>query len=227
MPKIIFTTVGTSAMQKLKSPTALVDADLEVPLERNKTLYGVVRQRLITTLSQQTQRLMAGDADFFDTSAEIASLVAMHRHNAIGPITREDRLVLLCSDTLMGHVCAEANTRVLETVLGWPVMPPETVCGLRAEKPNTFQAGLESLKAVVESHCKGPEARWFNITGGFKGAIPYATLLAWDHRMNVAFLFERSTKVCIIPRPSNWPGESVFDEARQCMQLGLGALRQE
>lgn len=227
MPKLIFTTVGTSAIQKLKASAALTDDDLEVPLRQISTLYDVILQQLIATLSQQTRRLLAGDAVYFDVSAEIASLVAMHRNAETGPITQADTIVLLGSDTLMGRACAEANASVLETVLGWSVMPPETVQSLRADEPDTFQQGLESLKAIVQSYSKGPETRWFNITGGFKGAIPYATLLAWDHRMSVAFLFERSTEVCIIPRPSNWPAKSsVFDEVQQCTRLGLGSLRQ-
>ena len=46
--------------------------------------------------------------------------------------------------------------------------------------------------------------RYFNITGGFKGIIPFATILAFEKRILLMYLYETSNDLIIIDPPCDF-----------------------
>jgi putative CRISPR-associated protein (TIGR02619 family) len=126
----------------------------------------------------------------------MASLVAMDGNEGIGDITSEDMIALLYSKTPDGKVCAEINAEAIKHK--WQIEPDmKEVAGLDPDKPEIFATeGLKNLidisRNLLVEYSGGDYDRYFNITGGYKGAIPIQTLQAIMKNVPIIYLFENS-----------------------------------
>jgi len=229
MPKLILVTVGTSALEKCCDKNKYPDVEeLAIQLNRKgetSQLYTEVKENVLKNLKTNTQRNVENrDTDYSKLSAELASLLAMGKNPGIGKIENDDRIVLLHSDTTDGKLCAEANAEVMRQEVKindevkkkiWHVEEPIKIEDLRVDDPENFYNGLQNLKTKVTSLVKGPQSNYFNITGGFKGVIPFITVLAWDLLFpKLFYLYEKSEQIVVLSRPNNWPTDSVFDKMK-------------
>jgi CRISPR/Cas system-associated protein Csm6 len=130
------------------------------------------------------------------------------------------RIILLHSETSEGRLCSKALEETIKGAQGDAQLVDPTVkdCvqsrqidGIKVNDPEAFKTnGLDNLQKIVQEFCGEPVAgnqpppnlRFFNMTGGYKGLIPYATILAWDYAMSLCYLYdEESDRLIELPRP--------------------------
>jgi len=132
-------------------------------------------------------------------SAEVTStaFLAAHPQSGFGGGLDPNRvrIVLLASDTAVGLFCAHVNASLLHQVLvrpackcgarfddfgrgsACPAVRVRVVPGMEARRLDTIYPHLQDL---CRTEAKGCDRVVFNITGGYKGAVPAITWLAGD-----------------------------------------------
>jgi putative CRISPR-associated protein (TIGR02619 family) len=178
--------------------------------------YSNIQSDVKDTLTLLNDKLedMVTDGPF--APAEIASLWKL------GLNKDQDRVVLLYSDTPEGIFCARVlalyiNQHIAQCELGdGSDKDVRKIKGLQVKDANEFkQTGLNELKNSIENITemyRQIDERILNITGGFKVAIPYLTVLAWDYLMVIIYLYEESDSLIEIKKPANVGLRVNFDE---------------
>jgi putative CRISPR-associated protein (TIGR02619 family) len=116
-----------------------------------------------------------------------------------------DRVVLLCSETEEGAICAEEVRRLLADHVR-VTAECRKVDGLQATDATRFRrVGVQNLFAELDRHCEstrsgGADSVFLNVTGGFKSAVPYVTLYGLLHQVPVVYIFERSDRLFTLPQ---------------------------
>lgn len=154
-------------------------------------------------------------------SAELASLRMFKKNEELG-LSKDDVIALLSTDTEEGKFCADVNKNVLDKS-GWcNVLEPTILTGLKTKRTKEnekisqsfIDAGLKKLKEEVEKLLsKEYKNKYFNITGGFKGVIPFATCLAIEKGINLIYLYEESDDLIVIKPPTKF--KCSFEETLQ------------
>jgi CRISPR/Cas system-associated protein Csm6 len=122
---------------------------------------------------------------------------------------------LLHSDTAEGKLCAEVcKNALLSSIeisgratrfLPFLENKIEIVCieKLKMDDPKLFAAeGMKNLREIIEKKMEDVNPDYYlNITGGYKGAIPFLTALAAEIKrkrvIKLAYLFEDSPQILI------------------------------
>jgi putative CRISPR-associated protein (TIGR02619 family) len=158
--------------------------------------------------AKETILKWACEADNFSMlSAEINSL------QKIGETTSSRlEVYLLASDTMLSRLAAEIILDFMEckenkeklSLTGSKVyFDPaiHLIKGLQVSNPEMLEIqGLEGLLSFIDQVCgKDYENAAFNITGGFKGLIPYMTLIAQSFRLPVYYIYENSDHLIKMP----------------------------
>ncbi|MDD3581430.1 MAG: putative CRISPR-associated protein [Desulfobacca sp.] len=218
----VFVTVGTSALTKFPpNGWQNKEKDLIKKLRQgNNEFFKSCKQDMIGKVT----RILNSYGDKADTrgferyTAELGSLLAMKRQeNMLDNDPANNHIILLHTDTAEGQLCAEVLKEVIEKTSGNAALADKVqfkrIDSLSAENPENFETGLKKLQELVQTCCKeSPDSnKIFNITGGYKGLIPYATLLAWDFNMLVCYLYEQSKELIKIYRPLE-PWKPIFSE---------------
>lgn len=210
MSKLIITTVGTSTIDKCLPPgfgdniNELIDG---VPLNSVADIEGIISK----TVSNIRTRIANEVTNKF-LSAEIASLRAFKNSETLG-LSSDDVIALLSTDTEDGKFCARVNKQVLDE-LGWcKVLDPIVITGMKTKmteedgdisiSKSFVDAGLKSMKEIVEKLLDKHQCdkKYFNITGGFKATIPFATILAFEKGGSLIYLYEESSDLIVISPP--------------------------
>jgi len=199
MPKLILVTVGTSALGKLDEQE---QKNLPKPFpKKGEKAYNELKSKLLDVLMINIERYFAGE-ETKKLSAEISSLLVMSKTERIGKIDSKDKIVLFASDTDDGILCAEANIEVIKSYIA-PNIEIKKIEGLQVNDPDRFvKSGLVNLQRAINRYSHSPMDVYLNVTGGFKGVLPYVAPLAWENRMTIVYLFELSKDIIIIPPPS-------------------------
>jgi len=217
MPKLILVTAGTSALEKYsKQEYSTEDLADKLNQEGEKSdLYKNVKDDVLKNLKTNTKRYREGkDTGYSKLSAEVASLLAMGKEPSIGAITKEDKIILLHSDTVDGKLCAEVNGEVIcacicnntiiKSLIGIRVQPRDKGEDIRQIFVNQ---GLNSLQTEVKNATEafrrehGQDAScYFNITGGYKGVLPFTTVLALNFNLTLVYLYEKSERIIWIKK---------------------------
>jgi putative CRISPR-associated protein (TIGR02619 family) len=204
MKRVLFVTVGTTAITaqdlwrniphdvNLKRDIARFDGASDAAKEQIST---PLKPRLIDAHRAFWQRMHAAaprPEHYYSTSAELVTTLGLlgSREDAVADLFRrnkcDDTLVLLASNTPEGELAAWVNAEVLHNRLFGDVcacagvvrncsrLVVEVVRGM--ELATGFGTLLNGLFEKVRTH-EGAQAA-FNITGGYKGVIPYITWLA-------------------------------------------------
>lgn len=147
--------------------------------------------------------------------AEVAGL-------ALLPMEPTDQLKLIVSDTFEGILAASIVFKCLES-FNLKVISKEVdenilvVKGLQDRDMKLFQA--EGLANLLENFLDERKEAvnqgrqlWLNITGGFKGILPYLTYFSVTYGIPMFYRFERSKDVVILPGfPLKWDEQYLKD----------------
>lgn len=232
----LFVTVGTSALDRVEDTTSQeMIGNLN---ESRETWFEPYKMDVINALNNRLSGYTKGDNNYQEFSAEWGSLLAMKESGVLKGNIGDVRIILLHSQTPEGEVCAKALAENIRNTQGDAQLVDPSVkdCvsvsqidGIKVDNPETFKTdGLKNLKKIVESFCGNPVAgnqpppnqRFFNITGGYKGLVPYATILAWDYAMTLCYLYEQSDQLITIPRPiEDW--RPIFSQVTEKTTVSL------
>jgi putative CRISPR-associated protein (TIGR02619 family) len=134
-----------------------------------------------------------------------------------------DEVLVLASDTLDGLAAAEAVVRVVAEMLGAKGRV-RSIEGLQVSEANRFrQSGIRNLIEVVlreigAARAGGTDRVVFNVTGGFKGVMPYLTMLGMLNEIETIYVYDNSEVLIRLP-----PLPMRFDHDR--IAFALPALR--
>ena len=127
-------------------------------------------------------------------------------------IRSDDRVVLLCSDGYLGRVCGEWNKRLIVKVFGLEDSDVEFIRipdlqvkdGQRLSKFG-LKNFIDFARKAIEKY-NGLYTVYLCPNGGYKGVVPFLTLLGMQYHCNVLYTFEFSDSVVTLP-----PLPYVFD----------------
>jgi putative CRISPR-associated protein (TIGR02619 family) len=134
-----------------------------------------------------------------------------------------DQVSILASDTPDGLASAEAVAKVVADMLG-PVARVRGVKGLQVSEAGSFrQSGIRNLidivlREVQTARIGGIDPIVFNVTGGFKGVVPYLTVLGMLNDIETIYVYDFSEILIRLP-----PLPLRFDRER--IAFALPALR--
>jgi len=197
MAKIVITTVGTSLLEK----TGLEKVKGWLSQKRKADIENLLKG---TAIGQQekdktVEEYLVKVKDLKDYPGEISSLKRMNLNK------NEDTVKLLFSDTPEGTFCARANALYIQKNLAICDYSKDIkkIDGLEVKEPQSFVKGLENLISLLkqikdEAEDKGKEIV-FNITGGYKGIIPFISFFAKKRQIKLYYLYQDSDLIEIPP----------------------------
>lgn len=212
MPRTLLCTTGTSIAQGCPALTGF---------QRRPTTWDDDALELTQQIRQRVQALNMVDAR--DCARASAELNALHRL----PLAPDDQVVLLATDTADGRCCAEAVRAVLQAA---PFKLPdsqiriERVAGLQVRDAERLRTeGLANLVRLLISYLDDPQRRWGGgcvlcPNGGFKGIVPFMTILGMMFRAPVVYVFEFAEALITLP-------PLPFGFATDLFERALPALR--
>lgn len=116
--------------------------------------------------------------------------------------TEDDKVVLLCRDTIDGVACGKALVTRIEDAFGARASV-ERVPGLRVDDPIGFRRrGVPALFEILDKLVRNvpqEETARINVSGGFKGVVPFVMLYAMFKDLRVSYVFERTDSEIMLP----------------------------
>ncbi|UYN93745.1 MAG: putative CRISPR-associated protein [Enhydrobacter sp.] len=112
-----------------------------------------------------------------------------------------DEVALLSTETPDGIACAERLACLLGDEIGCRARV-HVIEGLQVRDGKTFrEKGIDSLFRTLETLTAdlAPEEVQLNVTGGFKGVVPYLVLFGMFRRMPVSYVYEASDTLITLP----------------------------
>lgn len=195
MKRLIITTVGTSITTNPK----LISSDFKHEVN---TIKRGIKPRHYEKCVRQTVRNLTNvfNQPHFSNdslSAELASICVLDKSIKL---KNDDVIALLATDTKDGIFCAEVNKKAMESLDLCKICGPYEIEGLKIKGDENIakdfvEKGFINFQKEVEKIIKENEVdgtKYFNITGGFKGIIPSATILAIENGMILIYLYEES-----------------------------------
>jgi len=120
-------------------------------------------------------------------------------------IDKNDKVVLLSTDNALGYVCSEENKKIIENVYGANVVI-EQIVGLQVYDTKLLrEQGLKNLvKIVLDNYLENNSIKYsyeiiLNPTGGYKGIVPFLTILGMLYGKKAIYLFEFSESLIELP----------------------------
>ncbi|MDR1611263.1 MAG: putative CRISPR-associated protein [Planctomycetota bacterium] len=122
-------------------------------------------------------------------------------------LDRNDRVVLLATDTAEGRVCSEELKGVIVRAFGFgePQVEVRRIEGLQARNAELLRReGLGNLVKTALEYIADEDQRYshdiiLNPTGGFKGVMPFLVVLGMIHRLRTVYIFESSNELINLP----------------------------
>ena len=114
-------------------------------------------------------------------------------------------MILLATDTADGRCCAEELARVIASELGIARVQIERIEGLQVRDAVLLrQTGLANLTRRLIHYLDDPQRRYGGgcvlcPNGGFKGVVPFMTVLGMIYRAPVVYVFEFAETVISLP----------------------------
>ena len=205
----IITTVGTSLVTNL----LYKDNDIKDLFETLKQQDYKKRKefqneydRLLSLLKKQ----------IFDekTSAEIKSIINIQKIGKFKFLEIE----LIATDTLLSSICSEALKFILENNMEnirVNFNEKNIIKDLQVSNFKRYKKGLINLiNRLNDFTCDGQYTQelLLNITGGFKGVIPYMTLYGQINSIPLFYIFEFTNSLINIPQLPVTLDSTIFDK---------------
>jgi CRISPR/Cas system-associated protein Csm6 len=228
MPNLIITSVGTSftlvdewrgrnlfeGIEDDKLNEMRLDRiDFWEKVEKNENY-----QQTVETWKEKIRENLARSKN----TAEIDSLMAIS-HKQVGDPPQllanfeTDYVLLLTSDTYLGKYAADVTLPVVksEILAGenkeqriWPATVPklnfnpdgeiDTGEGFFAELVESFSDTINQAQTDFNGKCSQGGRVIFNVTGGFKGSVPFLTIIADRRKARMVYLFEGTNNLVVI-----------------------------
>ncbi|MHB1127776.1 MAG: putative CRISPR-associated protein [Bacillota bacterium] len=148
-------------------------------------------------------------------SAEIKSILRLQQE-----LNEELEVILLTTDTVLSRLAAEIIMGCLENKAGITVYfepPGDVISGLQVTDRIRFEKeGLVNLiKRLYDLWGGYSDNVILNITGGYKGVIPYLTIMGQVNGIPTCYLFEDTTELLWIPQAPLDIGWGMFEKYSQ------------
>lgn len=209
MNKLVICSVGTSIATSLKKfiPNTRVEEyrtllrqSNELPLEQKGWDSDAdILSELKRFIRNEIQHLNLKENHIrTEVSAEINTLNALN-------LVEFDRVVLLSTDTAMGHLCSQI---LKECIVNTFSLKDENVIVCQIEKLQVDDSrklrekGLFQLVKTVISIIEESDYHYdiiINPTGGYKGVVPFLTIIAMLYRKRCVYKFEFSNTLIDLP----------------------------
>lgn len=196
MAKLIITTVGTTVISSGTLINSRFNNDLKGMAKDTKpNTYDTMLKEAAAQLKTNIDSGCTGK----NISAEAASLKAFNP-------SADDKIVFVASGTLDGQFCAEVNRQVFaelnKCVVHEAIIVIESFKTQGSGAAKGFaEKGRKELNAKLAPLLNGYTEKYFNITGGFKAIIPFATTFAFQNRMSLIYLYEEGSDLIEIKPP--------------------------
>jgi len=222
MPKTIITTVGTSLITNwLKGEVAEGIPESCASL-KNKPFYQdkEVSPRILLKYAKSASKIKKLLAEYLkkegeEASAETASCKAIQKE-----FKGEEIIVcLICTDTILSPLCAEVirdwmendgiqvlfetTTDIVDKIKLKEFQSKYIIRDLQIDNKNKFEKRglinlIETFKKVIDQYYK--DFCLLNITGGYKGMIPFLTVFSQISKVKIFYLFEETQHIINIPQ---------------------------
>ena len=214
----IVATVGTSLFTNYN----LVSASIEIRYEATKKALHQEwddRQESIQSIRNNSDFTLWISGHLKESCAEIASLMKIVE-------TEQDDVDvrLLATDTVLSRLAAEI---IKEQTISHPAgdktvslkfdPAKDVIEGFRVDDAEVFETvGLQNFIRRFVALTKQHSALILNITGGYKGLIPYLTMIGQINHVPVKYKFEESDALITIPQlPINFDWELAVEYGDQ------------
>ena len=206
--KLILCSVGTSVARHCPSigPLTRTASNWDTPVNSfEKDLYALQRP-----FKEDEFRALSAETNCLDRIGTGA----------------DDCVVLLSSDSAPGRLCSEALHQLITRQYG---IKPEEVHIRRIEGLQVHdgirlrETGLKNLITTVLAYLKNPVYNRdyeiiFNPTGGFKGVLPFLTVLGMLHGKKTVYIFEHSNDLITLPPLPFTINPDLLNRARPAIQ---------
>jgi len=207
----IITTVGTSLLEKLE--VSLKDMDKE---------YFKYKERKKREIKKYIENIEKRLSEFNSAEIDTIKKIIEKYDNEIFEV------VLIATDTLKGYIVAELLKKYFEKnnfdgkILKVDFSEKNVIEGLNVDNGDVFvKEGLLNLFNFLKQF-SGENFQEkkvvFNISGGYKGVIPFLTIIAQTYKIPLYYTYEKSDVLIHIPQlplSINW---SVFIKYRDVIE---------
>lgn len=204
----VITTVGTSIFDNYveSSESNLLDRDYL------NNLYSEINENKNKRIKDKIKKWIERINDRKQVSAEIKSLLKLKDE-------KQDKTLnvyLLATDTIASSLAAEIIKEILEKE-GLKVFynpDNDVIKDLQMENTSLFvKHGLSNLVNRIELIADGYYGNVvFNITGGYKGIIPYMTIMGIINKCEIKYIYENSERLMSIPQLPLQIDEDFFEK---------------
>ncbi|HWQ41727.1 MAG TPA: hypothetical protein VN456_06780, partial [Desulfosporosinus sp.] len=216
--KCIVTTVGTSLFTNYLQVSAFIEADYEKIKDATHSEWND-RQSRIQCIRTNSDFKGWVSRHLAASCAEIASLLKIveYEHDDV-------HVRLLATDTVLSRLAAEiiAEQTIQHSVSGKTVFVKfdpvrDVIVGFRVDDAEEFETnGLHNFVWRFIGLQKQYGVLILNITGGYKGLIPYLTIMGQINQVSVMYKFEESDELITIPQlPINFDWELAVEYGEQ------------
>lgn len=212
--KTVICTVGTSIAQ---------GTDALRVLQQQDTTWDDAVPELVTQIGTRLADMdLDSEAGRIRASAELNSL---HRLK----LDQNDRAILLATDTADGRACAQAVKSILVTHFGMleEYVKVIRVPGLQVRDADKLRRiGLPALVEETLKFIEDPQLRYggeiiLNPTGGFKGVVPFLTVLGMLFSLRTVYVFEFANSLISLPPLPVSFDLRLYERALPALQLVL------
>lgn len=198
MQKMLICTVGTSIANKCPILRNLMNRHISWESVDNGE-GDILRSQIADILKQEGHNPKKRE-DHKRICAEIHVISRL-------TIDQRDRIVLLASDNMQGRVCAEMVKKTIIDAFNSTEAEVEIrrIEGLQVlDAKKLREQGLKNLVKVVLDYLDNDDLRYrydiiLNPTGGFKGVVPFVTILGMLYGRRSVYLFEFAEELINLP----------------------------
>lgn len=195
LPKLIISSAGTSIATNYVSGNEINQLDNYSTKEWEDTAEKRKEIERKIFKSEKFKSHLA-DQNWSATCAEINTLLK------VGVDANRDEVWLLVSDTNSGRFCAEMIKKITKEHFGWNVNY-HVVEGLQVRDSQMFERyGIRNyIEKIIQLHNNNKYKKDIILipTGGFKGVVPYTTLLGMIYQLKMYYIFEDSKTLINLP----------------------------
>ncbi len=223
MPKTIITTVGTSLITNwLKDNTVSDELKNKVEGLKNKPFYqdGSIIERRLKKYAKSAASIKKHLVEYVNdkgakATAETSSSSEIKKEFSNDTVS----IYLICTDTILSPLCAEVIKdwmqsndfevifdniqNIVDKINEKDFESKYIIRDLRVDDKEKFEKRglinlIDSFKKIIDRYYK--DFCLLNITGGYKGVIPFLTIFSQISRVKIFYLFEETAHSINIPQ---------------------------